>query len=447
MNCPPRIALGTVQANASLAPLSWALLDVLNRRGLNIQCFQSRACFTPLDGAAAVTGLKARHLDTWLMSREFCREIFFRPARADFALVEGQFAIVPPLAPAETGAAPLGGDLQTLCDWLDLPRLAVIDAALLESDGSGLLPPDRLDGVLFDRVRDRGQAEVLRAHFESLWGVPVLGWLEELPVLREMLRSLRTGSAPPRDLCAAFGQNLADSLQREKLLQLAQSRPAPALASAQAPFRAARRAPVHVSVAFDAAFHCYFPDTLDMLELQGALVRDFSPLRDEELPEETDIVYIGCGQPQHFARELAENLCLLAALRSHVCAGKRIYCEGGGLAYLSRELHLPCGDAFPMVGAIPAIARLNLRPAPPQPVELTLNQSNWLGSAGEPVRGYLNSTWELEPAGTLVDYAQEPEQARRLVGRRNALASRLHLHFAARPAQVERFIAPLAIPS
>ncbi len=51
----------------------------------------------------------------------------------------------------------------------------------------------------------------------------------------------------------------------------------------------------------DDAFHCYFPDTLDLLELRGATVCDFSPLRDERLPVDTDIVYFGCGRPDLFA--------------------------------------------------------------------------------------------------------------------------------------------------
>src|SRR5690606_21378146 len=95
--------------------------------------------------------------------------------------------------------------------------------------------------------------------------------------------------------------------------------------------------PLTVAVAYDEAFRCYFPDTLDLLEHLGATVVDFSPLRDEALPLGTDIVYFGCGHPERYAEALASNHCMMLAIREHVCAGRRIYAEGGGVAYLCQH--------------------------------------------------------------------------------------------------------------
>src|SRR4029077_935542 len=107
------------------------------------------------------------------------------------------------------------------------------------------------------------------------------------------------------------------------------------------------RGNVRVAVAYDEAFNCYFPDTLDMLELRGATVRVFSPLRDECLPADTDIVYLGCGSTHEHAAALAGNHCMLLALKEHVCSGKRIYGEGGGLAYLCQHVELADGNRIP----------------------------------------------------------------------------------------------------
>ena len=443
MSLLPRFAIGTIQADANLAPLHWGLLDLLDRSGMLAQCFQSRACFTPQDGAAAVTGLQPRHLDSWLMSRDFCREIFFRAAsKGDIAIVEGCFPVADGGAKAKP-ASPRGGNLAALCDWLDLPRVVAVDASRF-TESNWPAQPDGADAVLLDRVRDPQQAQQLQSQITAQWNVPVLGWLEELPVLREMIAGLPLGGRPPRDLCSALGHVLAPTVRRNVLLKLASRRPFGKVSEPREPERAARPRPTHVAVAFDAAFHCYFPDTLDLLDRQGAVIRDFSPLRDEDLPPDTDIVYLGCGHPQDYAEALAENHCLMAAIRNHVCAGKRVYAESGGLAYLCRELHVSPGVSYPMVGALPAIARLNPAPRPPKPVALTLKQSNWLGKVGDTVRGYLNTMWNLEPAGSLTCFAAEPARARDLVGRRNAIGSRLHLHFAAQPACFERFMTPLA---
>src|SRR4029077_9837134 len=100
----------------------------------------------------------------------------------------------------------------------------------------------------------------------------------------------------------------------------------------------------------DEAFGAYFPDTLEMLETLGAELVEFSPIRDEALPDAVDLVMIGCGFPDRHADALAENLSLIAALRSHVCRGQRIYSEGGGTAYLGRSLIL--GDQRVLVAGI-----------------------------------------------------------------------------------------------
>ena len=99
---------------------------------------------------------------------------------------------------------------------------------------------------------------------------------------------------------------------------------------------------------------------------------DFSPLRDENLPPQADIVYLGCGHPEQFAAALAENHCMIAALRSHLRAGRRIYGEGGGAAFLCQRMETPEGEFKWMAGVLPAVARLVRDPLPGKPVEARL---------------------------------------------------------------------------
>ena len=92
-----------------------------------------------------------------------------------------------------------------------------------------------------------------------------------------------------------------------------------------------------MAYAQDEAFGGYFPDTIEALEALGADLVEFSPLRDEALPDGVGLVMIGCGLPDHHADELASNHSMIAALGEHVCLGRRIYSEGGGTAYLGRR--------------------------------------------------------------------------------------------------------------
>jgi cobyrinic acid a,c-diamide synthase len=431
----PRVAVGTIQPETPTQPMCWALMEASARRGRQVQHFLSRSCFCPRNGALTITGVNSRHLDTWLMSRPACREIFVHGCSGrDMAVVEGHFA--KPDAPPGPGSS-----FDTLCDWLDLPRLVVLDVAQLDDCQ---LPerPHQIDGLLLERVRSPAQAFRLQTSLESLWEVPVLAALGELPRLRAAIASLPCGAAAPIELCRELGSELLQFGRLDRIESLAQRRDMPAVPTAIFGTGGRRRQNrITIAVAYDPAFNYYFSDTLELFELHGANVIDFSPLRDEVLPE-ADIVYFGCGQPEFYAEALSSNHCMLLALRNHVRAGRRVYAEGGGLAYLCQRLETPGGEMVPMVGALPAVARINREMTAPMPVEVSLAAGNWLAPAGSTLRGYLNGHWMLEPVGPLACYLAEPGHELDLVGRYQVIGSRLHLNFAAQAEFLKGFLRP-----
>lgn len=435
-----RLAVGSFQPGVNPQACLWALMEALRSRGVHVQSFLSRACFPRHAAAASITGLATRHLDSWLMSRDVCRELFVQGAKlADLALVEGRFGSF-----EEDGAQ--GGRLDVLCQWLELPRVAVLDVGQL-GPCRVPAPPAEVEGLLLDRVPGAEVAAKLAVDFEVLWGVPVLGALEVLPRVRARMEALPQGSRPPRDLYQALGANLARHWLPEKILELATSRefsggvarPSSQTASGRT-LPATRK--LTVAIALDEAFNCYFPNTLDLLEQRGAVVVDFSPLRDENLPPQADVVYFGCGHPERYAAALSENHCMMAALRSHLCAGRRIYAEGGGAAYLCQQMETPEGDFRLMAGVLPAVARLGRWPQPARPREVTLARPTWLGAKGTRIRGYQNSRWRLEPVGKGAGFVAEPGLEYALAGTFHAVGSLLHVDFAADPALLEHFFCP-----
>lgn len=194
----------------------------------------------------------------------------------------------------------------------------------------------------------------LQTRFESLWGIPVVGGLERLDDCRASMRQLGPGEAPPKKISRLLGDSLARGLRLDRLLSLAAERQFAPVTTARLS-AGQHLAEVSVAVAYDEVFNCYFPDTLDLLELQGASVRTFSPLHDEGIPEGTDVVYLGCGHPENADARLAANLCMKMSLCKHVFAGGRVYAEGGGLAYLCEAIERENGLRTPMVGLLPAV--------------------------------------------------------------------------------------------
>jgi len=411
----------------------WALMESLRRNRLQVQSFHSQACFPPYERATWFTGSAPRHLDSWLMSPAMCRDVFVRNAHAvDLSLIEGKFRTALP-EKAE------GGCLETLCQWLDLPRLVVLDARDL---GRCRLPelPRRAKGLLIDGAASERQLAQLTTELEILWRIPVLGALVRSPPLDAQLDAVQQGACCSHELCRELGTRFLQHGHLEEIWQVANERELRDV-NLQQVCPEPMRSKLTLAVAYDEAFHSYFPDTLDWLELRGASVVDFSPLRDESLPANTDIVYLGCGHPERYATDLSDNHCMKAALRNHLRAGRRIYGEGGGLAYLCEQMETAEGSLQRMVGIVPAIARLNRSASAPEPRQLPITHSCWLGGPGEILRGYRSPFWRLEPLG-LSSFASRQNDPSEFVGNFQVVGSLVHLDFAAQPEFLRRFFHP-----
>jgi cobyrinic acid a,c-diamide synthase len=280
---------------------------------------------------------------------------------------------------------------------------------------------------------------------------PVLGAVEALPEVRAAIRMLPRDQPLDEELFGKLGASFLRFADLGAIAALAQSRPFPAIPVEPEPVQQHRR--FRVAYAQDEAFGSYFPDTLEALEALGAELVEFSPLRDESLPEAVDLVMIGCGFPDRHADALAENLSLIAALRSHVCRGHRIYSEGGGAAYLGRSLIL--GDRqVSGAGILPFDAELRTVPRMPTPVTRTLTRDGWLGPRGTTVRGYKSGRWRLIPGADPLDcpgcFGTLTNQGD-ISYHHHAIGGLVHLHLGALPEVVAAFAGPhrasLTLPS
>ena len=367
-------------------------------------------------------------------------------ASADLAIVHGTFhdsagnSETRPAVNRPSAKQRAGGELGTLCQWLDLPRIAVVDLALLRSQG---LPNGRpnADALFIDRAIDVADAVRWQTELEALWGMPVIGWMDEAAALRAAIRRLRPGANPQKELCHELGHRLAGKVRLDRLFQLACRSALPDVAT-HWPFVCDSRRKLRVAMALDDDFSCHFPEMLDALEAVGAVVSDFSPLKNEKLPEQTDLVLLGCGHPERHLETLAVNHCLAQSLRCFAASGGRIYAEGSGLAYLCRQIVLPDGRSAPMTGLLPATARKLPNAPEPEAAEVEFGSNCWMADSGTHLRGYRVNSWQIEPTGAMLSYSSDPRYRCDLVGRANVIGSRILTNFAAQPQLLRRFFYP-----
>lgn len=437
----PRLALATAVAGTEPSPAALAWLAGLTDRRWRVQHFRSRACPVGTESVGQITGLPGRHLDEWIMPEPVLGRLFARGARhADLALIEGTLddAEVPNRPGPHGCEAP--GRLASISRTLDLPVVAVLDCP---GRGDGHLPriPAGADAVFLDGLQRPGDFERLRRMITLTSRTPVVGGLDAMPAVRDALLSLELDEPIPEEIVARLAENFLRYADLGAIEAIAGSRPfrdlpEPPVAHKTTGFR--------VAYAQDEAFGGYFPDTLEALESLGAELVEFSPIRDEGLPDRVDLVIIGCGFPDVHAEALASNDCMIAALRQHLCRGQRIYSEGGGTAYLGRSMVLD-GRCVRGVGILPFDAVLRPDPLPPHPVSRVLTTDTWLAPRGTVVRGYQSNRWTLVPGADPLDCPScfGPISAENdMFSHHHAVGGLIHLHLGALAEMVAAFASP-----
>lgn len=472
----PRLAIGTIDRETSAWPFIRIFLRGLSARGTNAQTFLSHASFDGFQDLKRWSGSTPRHLDSWLMSPSACRTSFVRGITgADLAVVLGKYTTdscsitqkgspglignsrtscpaegrhllkttneavngrprKPCLDAAEyDGRRSLPGQLGRLCDWLGLSKLVLLSAARTNTaELPDLLSHQKWEGVLLVDADPAVPPLQYILDFEVYLGVPVLGILYSKP----------PESAELAGEFAIWTEGTAqlwwNRLQFERILQQSARRP---LSVDEWPILDCRGR-ITIAIARAPVFACYFQNSIETLERCGARIVDFSPLRDERLPDGTDIVYLGCGQVGIYAKELSENHCLKAAIRNHVRKGGRIYAEGAGAAYLCQLMEIQPGQFVRGVGLLPAAARRLPRFGEPMPVTLTVIRETWLTKSGTVLRGYRNPEWWLQPETVSAPLIAESGFEYDILGNGRVFASVVHLDLSAHPELLDSFFEP-----
>jgi cobyrinic acid a,c-diamide synthase len=311
-------------------------------------------------------------------------------------------------------------------------------------------PEVRFAGVIFNRVGSPNHAELLREAMGALPRVPVLGCLPRneniaLPSRHLGLHMPDSGESGDADVYDRLADWVESTVDPQKLLEAVALRTiTPPDDPAPGPVR------VRMGVARDEAFCFYYEENLRLLRQSGAELVFFSPLRDKNLPDDLDALYLGGGYPELHAFELAQNARMRKQVRAFHQSGRPIYAECGGFMYLMEDIVSKDRGRFTMCGVFPVRARMGERFRALGYREIKAVQESLLGPGGTVARGheFHYSTMEGDPTGAdhvrplySVRDRKGPSDAVEGFALGNTLASYIHLHFGSAPiaqALVER---------
>ena len=454
-----------------------AILAYLAAQSKRVQSFKVGPDYIDPMFHHAVTGSSCRNLDPVLTSPSYVQDCFNRHAQdAEWVVVEGVMGLFDGIYnPDEPKSRNDYGSTAHIARILNLDVLLVLDCSSLSTSiaaiAYGYANLDwrvKIVGVVLNKVASDRHWELLETALNSI-NMPILGVLRRNMGITIPDRHL--GLIPSSELSNInhIFTRLADlaktSFNWSKLLSLLSSQQYhTSITSAVSPFEDKPQghninshqyphlrinhksitSTVKIAVARDQAFNFYYQDNLDVLSELGAELVYWSPLKDQNIPDDLQGFYFGGGFPEVFAQQLAENKNVLQQLQQIIQAGIPTYAECGGLMYLCEQLIDLDQQIWSMVGVIPSNVTMQAK--------LTLGyrkatalQESCLISAQQTVKGHefhrsrltLNSDY---PQWQLQGFHKSSLQLTEGWKIKQLHASYLHLHWGAETSLAQRFI-------
>jgi len=441
-----RLMLAAPASGSGKTAVTCALLAALERRGLRPCAFKCGPDYIDPMFHRSVLGVESHNLDLFFTGEEDLRALFARCAAGHGAAVcEGVMGFYDGV----------GGTTDRASAWHTADTLGLSVLLVLRPKGSSLTLAAQIRGLQTFRPDSHLAAILLNDCAPSLCaalapmleretGLPVIGCLPHREEAQFESRHLGLYTAGEiDDLTGRIGclaEQLEENADLDRLLALCAGGELPAAETPPVPVRA------RIAVARDEAFCFMYAETLEALRAAGAELAFFSPLRDEALPEGCGGLYLPGGYPELYARQLAENAAMRAAVRRAVEGGLPTVAECGGFLYLGRTLQDDTGTPWPMAGALPGDGLRTGRLVRFGYAQLSAEGDSLLLRAGESVPCHEFHYWDNTENGAAFT-ARKPITGKSWscgFASETLYAAFPHLYLAGSPRLAERFVSAAA---
>lgn len=446
-----RILITAPSSGSGKTLVTCGLLGILKKRGRKVASFKCGPDFIDPMFHTRVLGTKSRNLDTFFTDENGTRMLLRKNgAGSDIAVMEGVMGYYDGISETDSraGASDLAG-------VTDTPVLLVVNAA---GAGRSVLALIRgfldfqkkplIRGVILNKISPMLYPRMKQAIEEEL-SVRVAGYL---PVLKDcVLESRHLGLMMPDEIAALrekmdlLSARLEETLDLDAILEIAAEAPElPDVCEPEgaetAEIRSMPERRLRIGLARDEAFCFFYEDNLSLLREMGAELVEFSPLRDERLPDDLDGLLLHGGYPELHGEELSRNTSMRESIRQALEEGLPCMAECGGFLYLHETLEDMEGRKWPMVGIFSGNARNSGRLT--RFGYITLTEGKVFGEETGPVRSHEFHYYDVEDPGE--DFLAVKPSGRRswrcIHSRDTLFAGFPHLYYYANPEVPRAFL-------
>lgn len=473
----PRIMITGSSSGSGKTAITCAILSALNQKGIHVSACKCGPDYIDPMFHREVLQVPSENLDLFFSTKASLQELFAEHAKdSDIVVTEGVMGYYDGMV-LESDTASSYDVSRTLCmpAILVIPcrgmALSVVPAILgmlefrKDQQIRGIIL-NRISGMIYPRMKQLIECELQKRGYE----IPVVGYVPEDENFQ--LESRHLGLKLPehidsiRQKLQKAGQVIAETVDLEQLLQIAQSAPRMNRISEstetfsdlknkkckEAPCCRVRcdepqghkekHDPVRIGVARDAAFSFYYEENLRILRKAGCELVEFSPLTDYKLPGHLQGLLLGGGYPELYASQLSENLSLKNEIQRKIAEGLPTIAECGGFLYLHKSLENMEQTTLPMANIIDGEAFRTNRLGRFGYITLQAETDGVFLRKGEEIKAHEFHYWDSTENGNDC-LAVKPDKKRTwncVHMKENLFAGFPHLYFASNRKFVERFV-------
>ena len=345
----PRIMITAPASGTGKTLLTCGLLQALEERKKKVCAFKCGPDYIDPMFHRQVIGIPSYNLDTFLASEKVVKSLLSEHGKGmDIAVMEGVMGYYDGLGGTshEGSSFHVGRVTKTPAILVITCRGQSLSAAAQVKGFMGFREDSRIRGVILNKTGE-SMFKLLAPAIETECGIPVIGYLPELPELN--IESRHLGLVLPEEIDGIkaklhrFAAELEKTVDIDKLIEIAERAEDVEEPSDREEPGADGDCPepdfegIRIAVAKDEAFCFIYEDNLEVLRKLGAEILYFSPIHDEVLPQNADGLLLYGGYPELHGRALSENQSMLNSIAGAIKSGLPCIAECGGFIYLHRE--------------------------------------------------------------------------------------------------------------
>lgn len=351
-----RFLISATTSGSGKTTLTLGLLRALKNRGLKTQPYKCGPDYIDTKYHDMASGNHSINLDIFLASTDHVKSIYAKHSSDKNAcIVEGVMGLY-------DGYDRMQGSSAQIAELLDIPVVLVINAKSMAYSSAALLYGFKnfykninVVGVIFNFVASESHYSYLKDACEDV-GLVSLGHLPKDTHVEIPSRHLGL-NIEKEFIFDEFADKVATLIEKhidvDRLLEITSTKK-----TVSTPTEIAEtKGNLNIAVAHDEAFNFIYHENIEYLKRLGS-VTFFSPISDNSLPLDSDLVYLPGGYPEVYLAELSDNKPMLESIRSYIENDGKLIAECGGMMYLSSAIADKDGVQYPMAGILKQTATM-----------------------------------------------------------------------------------------